>query len=113
MEGREKWLKARGSSRWFLLRVGEFRRSGGRAREVVEGQRSSRVESGREWSTWRAAEPEEARERRDSAGCAEDSRVRTGSAGEGSPATKGKSRLPFFSFFGVCVNVCGRRLSVK
>ena len=54
-----------------------------------------------EWSTWRAAEPEEARERCDSAGRAEDSRVRTGSAGEGSPATKGKSQLPFFSVIGV------------
>ena len=80
-------------SRWFHLRVvlGFFRES---LFLVVEWRAG-------EWSTWRAAEPEEARERRDSAGRAEDGRDRTGSAREGSPATKGKSRLPFFSFIGV------------
>ena len=43
----------------------------------------------KEWSTWRAAEPEEARERRDSAGRAEDWRDRTRSAREGSPVARG------------------------
>ena len=52
----------------------------------------------KEWSTWRAAEPEEARERRDSAGRAEDWRDRTGSAGEGSPTNEREVATPFLFF---------------
>jgi len=71
--------------------------------------------------------------RRGSAGCGEDLRVWARSAGEGSPAAKGvgarrdhadgrgredspantKGSRDSLSFFGVCVNVCGRRLSIK
>ena len=73
--------------------------------------------------------------RHGSAGCGEDLHVWASSAGEGSPATEGVGArrdhadghgredspattkrevvTPFLSFFGVCVNVCGRRLSSK
>ena len=81
---------------------------------------------------WRAADPEEARTgdaaapvvwRTRASGRGVPERVRwpreesgpdgttLTAGGEDSPATKGKSRLLFF--LGVCVNVCGRRLSIK
>ena len=87
--------------------------------EVVEGQ-GSRAESGGEWSTWRAAEPEEARsgdaaapvvQRTRASGREVPDRVRrprTESGpggttltvvGEDSPASEREVATPFLSFF--------------
>ena len=92
--------------------------------EVVEGK-GSRAESGGEWSTWRAAEPEEARSRDAAAPVEQRTRAsgrevpervrrpRTESGpggttltvvGEDSPANEREVVTPFLSFIGVLCN---------